>query len=178
MDLIYYKFRLDFNGNNSIQSPWNLGIHLPKLLINLINLEEYKSFANKINLICRWSKSEKTTFFILQYLYYPLCWYYSVKVKKRKFTKVYQFVSYQKPTQKLWKADVDASSMQMKLGKSDDYTLLFIDFLDYSSPKFQNYFKLKMNMIIKVSGEGSFIKPFYLYENDSFLQCMFVVINR
>jgi hypothetical protein len=52
-----------------------------------------------------------------------------------------------------------------------------LDFFLYEKADLK-YFNLTNPFIIYLSGEGNFIRPFYLEEQDVFLNAMFFIINR
>lgn len=66
--------------------------------------------------------------------------------------------------------------IRMKITKSDDYSLLYLDIFNYRK-KNQKYFNVTMPTIIDFSGEGSFLKPYYIWPRDHFLQSVFYSTN-
>ena len=64
-----------------------------------------------------------------------------------------------------------------KISKSSDYTLCYVDIFDYYQANLK-YFKLDAPFLVHVSGEGNFIKPYYLCESDPFLNSLFMTVNR
>ena len=71
----------------------------------------------------------------------------------------------------------DKQLMMMKLSKNADYTHCYMDFFLYEKTDLK-YIKLTTPYIVWLSGEGTFIRPFYLCENDVFLNALFYIINR
>lgn len=65
----------------------------------------------------------------------------------------------------------------MKITKSDDYSLLSLDLFNFRK-KNQKHFKVTMPTIIHFSGEGSFLKPYYIWPRDHFLQSVFYSTNN
>ena len=55
--------------------------------------------------------------------------------------------------------------MRLKLTKSADYTLLYIDIFNYKNCDMK-YIYLTCPFIICMSGEGNFLRPYYLCESD------------
>jgi hypothetical protein len=52
--------------------------------------------------------------------------------------------------------------------KSTDYTLLYLDFFNYKYPN-TKYFSLDCPYILYLSGEGNYLRPFYICESDTFI---------
>ena len=67
--------------------------------------------------------------------------------------------------------------LKAKLSKSTDYTVCYIDVFNYYEADLK-YFKLEYPYLVHMSGEGNFVRPFYLCEADPFLNSLFMVINR
>lgn len=67
--------------------------------------------------------------------------------------------------------------VRIKLSKSADYTLLYIDIFNYKVSDLK-YFFLSCPYIILLSGEGTFLRPLYLCESNPFLTCLYFAINR
>lgn len=67
--------------------------------------------------------------------------------------------------------------LKAKLSKSTDYTLCYIDIFNYYKADLK-YFKLESPYLVHLSGEGSFIRSYYLCDADPFLNALFMIINR
>ncbi len=67
--------------------------------------------------------------------------------------------------------------MTIKFSKNKDYTNCYLDFFVYERADLK-YFSLASPFILYLSGEGNFLRPFYLEEGDVFLRLMFFVVNR
>ena len=65
----------------------------------------------------------------------------------------------------------------IKISKNTDYTICYLDFLVYERADIK-YFQLSSPFIISLSGEGSFLRPFYLEDKDIFFNCLFYILNR
>lgn len=71
----------------------------------------------------------------------------------------------------------DRSIVTIKFSKNKDYTNCYLDFFVYERADLK-YFSLASPFILYLSGEGNFLRPFYLEEGDVFLRLMFFVVNR
>ena len=65
----------------------------------------------------------------------------------------------------------------MKISKSADYTQLYLDIFNYKNSDLK-YFFLTYPYMILLSGEGNYIRPFYLCESDPFISCLYFAINK
>ena len=66
---------------------------------------------------------------------------------------------------------------RLKITKSDDYTLLYIDIFNYKVSD-TKYLLLNCPYIIYLSGEGNFFRPFYICESDTFLLSLYFAVNQ
>jgi len=71
----------------------------------------------------------------------------------------------------------DKSIVTIKFSKNKDYTNCYLDFFLYQKADIK-YFKLSTPFLIYLSGEGNFLRPFYLEEDDIFFRALFFAINR
>ncbi|CAK65210.1 unnamed protein product (macronuclear) [Paramecium tetraurelia] len=172
IDLMYHVHRITLLGNNSPENPWKLPSHPESGIEYLMDLEEYKRFANKINKLAEWKKQEKVLLIIFSILYYPLYWVILTYTKKKKYLKIIEYF-HQSNIMKL----MDDQFIKIKISKSADYTLLYFDIFNYKISDLK-YFFLACPYYILVSGEGNFLKPFYLCESNPFLSCLYFSINR
>ncbi len=67
--------------------------------------------------------------------------------------------------------------IQIKISKSADYTLLYLDIFNYKNSDLK-YFFLSCPYIVLLSGEGNYVRPYYLCESDPFLSTLHFAINR
>ncbi len=58
--------------------------------------------------------------------------------------------------------------IKCKVTKSTDYSLLYLDFFNYKYPTMK-YFSLDCPYILYLSGEGNYLRPFYICESDTFI---------
>ena len=65
----------------------------------------------------------------------------------------------------------------IKISKNTDYTICHLDFMVYDY-KDLKYFNLSSPFVISLSGEGTFLRPFYLEDRDVFFNCLFYIVNR
>lgn len=65
----------------------------------------------------------------------------------------------------------------IKISKNTDYTICYLDFMVYDRAD-TKYFNLNSPFIISVSGEGNFLRPFYLEDRDVFFNSLFYIINK
>ncbi|CAD8207127.1 unnamed protein product [Paramecium pentaurelia] len=172
IDLMYHVHRITLLGNNSPENPWKLPSHPESGIEYLMDLEEYKRFANKINKFAEWKKQEKILLIIVSILYYPLYWMILTYIKKKKYLRIIEYF-HQSNIMKL----MDDQFIKIKISKSADYTLLYFDIFNYKISDLK-YFFLACPYYILVSGEGNFLKPFYLCESNPFLSCLYFSINR
>ncbi|CAD8212496.1 unnamed protein product [Paramecium pentaurelia] len=172
IDLMYHVHRITSVGNNSIENAWKLPTYPESGIEYLMDLEEYKRFANKINKLAEWKKSEKILLAIVCIMYYPLYWMILTYIKKKKYLKIVEYFN-----QSNIMKTIDDQFIKIKISKSADYTLLYFDIFNYKISDLK-YFFLACPYYILVSGEGNFLKPFYLCESNPFLSCLYFSINR
>jgi hypothetical protein len=99
-------------------------------------------------------------------------------VKKRKYGKLLTKFEHAKDYNLLNNYDYeDRSILTIKFSKTKDYTNCYLDFFVYERAE-TRYFTLSSPFIKYFSGEGSFLRPFYLQEDDIFYRMMFFVVNR
>jgi len=67
--------------------------------------------------------------------------------------------------------------IKLKISKSADYTLLYLDIFNYKNSDLK-YFFLGCPFIMMLSGDGSYLRPYYLCESDPFLSCLYFAINK
>lgn len=142
-----------------------------------MDIEEWNKFTQRLNKLAEWKKWE---FFVLLFLgifYYPLYWVMIRHFKKKKFEGIKYFVH--NSDIKLWKFlnAEEQVSIKLKLSKSADYTLLYLDIFNYKTYDLK-YLFLTCPYIILLSGEGNYIRPFYLCESDPFISCLYFAINK
>ena len=71
----------------------------------------------------------------------------------------------------------DKNMVTIKISKNTDYTICYLDFMVYNRPDLR-YFNLTAPFVISLSGEGNFLRPFYLEDRDVFFNSLFYIINR
>ncbi len=87
----------------------------------------------------------------------------------------------------------DLSAIKLKISCSDDYTLCFLDIFNYRNTnfkyftlncpfsivlgKFNKKLKLKFISYFFTAGEGNFLKPFHIDENDPFVKSLYISLN-
>lgn len=71
----------------------------------------------------------------------------------------------------------DRSIITIKFSKNKDYTNCYLDFFVYERAD-TRYFNLLSPFLIYLSGEGNFLRPYYLEEDDVFFRMMFFVVSR
>ncbi|KAL4442577.1 hypothetical protein ABPG74_006979 [Tetrahymena malaccensis] len=176
-DLLYHKYRLQFYGENNINSQWYLQPQIPEGTESIFDQRDFAEFALKINQTLKWKKVDIIILKILNYLYYPLYWFYLTKVQKKIYKKIKDKI-HDEPYPKFLKGSdaVQQKYIRMKITKSDDYSILSLDLFNYSKRN-QKYFKKTIPTIIHFSGEGSYLKPYYIWPRDHFLQSVFYSSN-
>jgi hypothetical protein len=65
----------------------------------------------------------------------------------------------------------------IKISKNADYTICYFDFMVYDRAD-SKYFNLSSPYIITISGEGNFLRPFYLEDRDVFFNTLFYIVNK
>jgi hypothetical protein len=137
----------------------------------------YCSFAENFNAAARWNRSEYWLA-LLSSLVYPVYWYYLDRVKKRKYKKLHILLENAIDYNLINNYDYeDRSIVTIKFSKNKDYTNCYLDFFVYERADLK-YFTLSSPYILYLSGEGNFLRPFYLEEGDIFFRLMFFVVNR
>ncbi|KAL4467477.1 hypothetical protein ABPG72_004545 [Tetrahymena utriculariae] len=176
-DLLYHKYRLQFYGENNINSQWYLQPQIPEGTEQIFDQRDFAEFALKVNQALKWKKIDIIILKILNYLYYPLYWFYLTKVQKKIYKKIKGKI-HDEPYPKFLKGSdaVQQKYIRMKITKSDDYSILSLDLFNYSKRN-QKYFKKTIPTIIHFSGEGSYLKPYYIWPRDHFLQSVFYSAN-
>lgn len=81
--------------------------------------------------------------------------------------------------QKFWKYATAEEQYQIKIKitKSADYTVLYLDVFNYKKSDFK-YIFLSCPFITFLSGEGNYLRPFYVNQCDQFLVSLFFTINQ
>ena len=109
---------------------------------------------------------------------YPIYWFYLDKIKKKKYKKLNGLLQNSIDYNLINNYDYeDRSIVTIKFSKNKDYTNCYLDFFVYERADLK-YFSLVSPFILYLSGEGNFLRPFYLEEGDVFLRLMFFVVNR
>ncbi|CAK63469.1 unnamed protein product (macronuclear) [Paramecium tetraurelia] len=175
-DLMYHAHRIPVIGNNTFLNPWFLHSEPPVEIDKAVNKEEYEKFAKNFNEIAAWSKTKYIILNFLAILYYPLYWGWQTKIKKDKYKSLAALLN-KNEIPKFWKQSSDQTYGRFKMTKSADYTLLYIDIFNYKNCDLK-YIYLTCPFIIYLSGEGNYLRPFYLCESDQFLVSLFFAVNQ
>ncbi|CAD8192851.1 unnamed protein product [Paramecium octaurelia] len=175
-DLMYHAHRIPVIGNNTFLNPWFLHSEPPVEIDKAVNKEEYEKFAKNFNELASWSKTNYIILNILAILYYPLYWGWQTKIKKDKY-KLLSALLNKNEIPKFWKQSSDQTYGRFKMTKSADYSLLYIDIFNYKNCDLK-YIYLTCPFIIYLSGEGNYLRPFYLCESDQFLVSLFFAVNQ
>ncbi|KAL4496239.1 hypothetical protein ABPG72_012976 [Tetrahymena utriculariae] len=176
-DLLFHTHRIYVLGTNSLNNYWKLTKFPPPEVEYIINREQYRKFAERFNHTVKWRMIDKIFLVITSFLYYPLYWSYLTKVRKGVYKKTRKF--FQQNELKIINMNISGQfdKVQIKFSKSIDYTLCYFDIFDYKKSNFK-YFFLNIPYFICLSGDGSFIKPLNINENDVFCKCLYFSINR
>lgn len=110
------------------------------------------------------------------FVYFPIYWVLLRYFKKRKYRRVENFVNCV-DIKFFSHINDEANTIRVKISKSADYTLLYLDIFNYKNSDLK-YFFLMCPYILLLSGEGNYIRPFYLCESDPFLSCLYFAINK
>jgi len=145
-------------GSNSAYNSWFLNPEVPAEIEYLVIKDKYSKFAHKFNAVAKWSLRDQLVIIVMVFLYYPIYWYLTSRMMKKKWKKVALFIE-QYDFSKIVK--FSSSDFKIKLSKSVDYTLCFLDILNYQQSNLKLFY-LEMPYIIYLSGNGSFLKPFYI----------------
>ena len=114
----------------------------------------------------------------LALLIYPLHWYYYDRIKKLKFKKLSALLEESKEFNLINNYDFEDKNMvTIKISKNADYTICNLDFMVYDRAN-TKYFDLSSPYIITISGEGNFLRPFYLEDRDVFFNTLFYIVNK
>ncbi|KAL4446639.1 hypothetical protein ABPG74_005577 [Tetrahymena malaccensis] len=176
-DLLFHTHRIYVLGTNSLNNYWKLTKFPPPEVEYIINREQYRKFAERFNHTVKWRMIDKILLVITSFLYYPLYWSYLTKVRKGIYKKARKF--FEQNELKIINMNISGQfdKVQIKFSKSIDYTLCYFDIFDYKKSNFK-YFFLNIPYFISLSGDGSFIKPLNVNENDVFCKCLYFSINR
>ncbi|EAR89270.2 transmembrane protein, putative (macronuclear) [Tetrahymena thermophila SB210] len=176
-DLLFHTHRIYVLGTNSLNNYWKLTKFPPPEVEYIINREQYRKFAERFNQTVKWKLIDKILLVILSFVYYPLYWSYLTRVRKGIYKKARKF--FQQNELKIINMNISGQfdKVQIKFSKSIDYTLCYFDIFDYKKSNFK-YFFLNIPYFISLSGDGSFIKPLNVNENDVFCKCLYFSINR
>jgi hypothetical protein len=107
-----------------------------------------------------------------------LHWYYYDRIKKLKFKKLSALLEESKEFNLINNYDFEDKNMvTIKISKNADYTICNLDFMVYDRAN-TKYFDLSSPYIITISGEGNFLRPFYLEDRDVFFNTLFYIVNK
>ncbi|EGR31082.1 hypothetical protein IMG5_118070 [Ichthyophthirius multifiliis] len=172
-DLLYHKYRFQIYGNNNVNSFWCMQTQIPENTEFIFDNKEFKDFAQKVNKILKWKKFDIIIIKILQYIYYPLYWFFLLLIQKKTYKKIKKFIDNEQfPRFIIGLTEQEQKYIIMKISKSDDYSLCFLDIFNYQKIN-QKYFNIILPTIIHFSGEGNYLKPYYINIRDHFLQSLF-----
>ena len=111
-------------------------------------------------------------------IFYPLYWFYYDHCKKGKYIKLVSLLEESKEFNLVNNYDFEDQNMvTIKISKNTDYTICYLDFLLYERADLK-FFNLASPFIISLSGEGNFLRPFYLEDKDVFFNSLFMIMNR
>jgi hypothetical protein len=134
---------------------------VPDDIKKYVHCQVFRNFAESFNQEAKWTNAE---YWItkLSLAIYPLYWYYLDLVKKRKFKALLLKLEHAKDYN-LIKNHVyeDRSIITIKFSKNKDYTNCYLDFFVYERADIR-YFNLSSPFLLYLSGEGNFLRPFYL----------------
>lgn len=175
-DLMYHVHRISVFGTNTYDNPWVLSENPPHELHKLVVSSQYEQFARNLNLLMQWKCSERYILYF-SFIVYPLYWYLLIFFKKQKYKRVVKFVSTTKINFINKELHEDRTLIKIKVSKNTDYTICYLDIFRYNKADLK-YFMLSCPYIVYLSGEGSFLRPFYLCQTDPFLNVLYFIVNR
>ena len=150
---------------------------VPEEVRKYVLTQVFASFAESFSRAAKWGWCETFLCKLLKGIY-PLHWYYLDRVKKNKYKKLLGMLESAKDYNLINSYDYeDRSMLTIKFSKNKDYTNCYLDFFLYERAD-PRYFRLTSPFLIYLSGQGNFIRPFYLEEGDIFYRLLFFVINR
>ena len=174
---MYHVHRISCFGLNTEDSPWVLPEVIPEDARKYVHLQVFKNFAVNFNEQARWTRSEYWLL-KLSMLVYPVYWYFLDRMKKKKYSRLLSKVQQAKDYNLLNNYNYeDRSMITIKFSKSKDYTNGYLDFFAYDRAD-ARYFNLSSPFILHLSGQGNFLRPFVLQEDDLFFRLMYFVISR
>lgn len=169
--------RITVAGSNTYLCPWVLPLIPPESIRKYILLSAYENFARKFNKLSQWTNGQEFLIKLL-YLIYPLHWFYYDTVKKRKYRRLCKLLEEFREYNLINNYEFqDKDLITLKFSKNKDYTSCYIDFFFYERADL-SYYNLSVPFIIYLSGQGNFIRPFYIEENDPFVKAMNFIVNR
>lgn len=174
---MYHVHRITLYGNNTPNCPWMLPENPPQEIQKFVLRHGFSDFSNRFNSIAQWSKRERI-FLSLALLFYPVYWALYDHFKKKKYNRLVHLLDESKEFNLINNYDFEDQDMvTIKISKNTDYTICNLDFLLYKGVDLK-YLQLNEAFMITLSGEGNFLRPFYLEDKDVFFNSLFYIVNR
>ncbi|CAD8077677.1 unnamed protein product [Paramecium sonneborni] len=155
-DLPYYVKRLYVQGNNTPNTPW----HLPPYT----QLDQYdiNYIVQNINFIGRYTRLQRFSLLFLKIWYFPFYFILLKYFQKKKSLKILSFM------QKNNKFNIYC----LKLSYSSDYTLAYIDVLNYNNNILDWNKSTQFPISLVLQGDGDFLFPWQINLKDPLVKSM------
>ncbi|CAD8156227.1 unnamed protein product [Paramecium pentaurelia] len=155
-DLPYYVRRLYVQGNNTPNTPWHLPLHT--------QLDQYyiNNIVQNINSIGIYTKLQQVSLLLLKIWYFPFYFILLKYYQKKKSKQILNFMS------KNNKFNIYC----LKLSFSSDYTLAYIDVLNYNNNILDWNKSTQFPISLVLQGDGDFLFPWQINLKDPLVKSM------
>jgi len=156
---------------------WCLPSDVPQHVLESKDLEKFEHIVQnqQREAQIQWGACQKFTYILMRILYPPVSLFYHYFVRRNNFKQLKTIFS-NNFDDEFWDDNKDNKSMRISTSK-EDFTLAYIDFLDFSKNQEVNQGP-RFPLTVLISGSGTFNNPYYFnFEGDSLLKSL-VLINK
>ncbi|KRX08256.1 hypothetical protein PPERSA_01186 [Pseudocohnilembus persalinus] len=168
-DLPYHNKRIYLQGENSYSLPWYLQGQTE--LDENINPSVYIDLCKQFNEIASYNLIKKVLLICLKYGYLPFYYMISVHYKKQKFQKLKELID-QRQSELIINQQV-----KIKLSSSPDYTLSYLDIMDYNKDILLWNYQMKYPITLVLSGNGTFLFPLRFNTKDPLSKSLLITLS-
>ena len=152
-----HTYRMYLIGQNNDYFPWMIPKDFPKDALSKQDRDKFLKFIDAYNLNFQPSYVDVLLNKMIKVVYPPVAHYFNHKLREKRFTD-FQTQLFRFFPPQFWSDKGDNKSM--RLGCSPhDYSLAYIDFLDFSKTR-ENWLGVKLPMNILLAGSGTFNHPY------------------
>ncbi|CAK78049.1 unnamed protein product (macronuclear) [Paramecium tetraurelia] len=155
-DLPYYVKRLYIQGNNTPSTPWHLPLHTQ------LDQQDINNIVSNINSIGQYTKWQQISLVFLKIWYFP---FYFILLKYYQKKKSKQIFSFMQKNNRF-------SIYCLKLSCSSDYTLAYIDVLNYNNNILDWNKSTQFPISLVLQGDGDFLFPWQINLKDPLVKSM------